>query len=145
MIPESLFSPSQSPVSVLLKVLVSSSQSPVFVLFRVPFLSCSESRSRPPPNTFPILSVLFLHLFVLSPPPRFQVPSSPSSPLLFLLASKNSGTTRSRPAVRVVGSFQNGTFFFHFSFVHSLQSHGLHTSKRLFLSANCFPVLPQMY
>ena len=102
MIPDSLFSPPISPCFVLLKVLVSSCskslfhpvQSPVPVLFRVPFSSLLKA-------TFPsssFLSVLFLPLEVLSPPPRFPFPSSP----LFLRAKENSGTTRSRPAVHVV-------------------------------------------
>lgn len=86
MIPDSLLSPPQSHCFVLLKVLVSSSSkfsfllppSPVPVLFRVPFSSLLKA-------TFPsssFLSVLFLPLKVLSPPPRFTFPSSPSSSLL---------------------------------------------------------------
>ena len=83
MIPDSLFSPPQSPVFFLLESLV-------FILSL---------------NPVPVLSVLFLHLEVLSHPPR-----SPRSPGFVLSppppprSKENSGTTRSRPAVRVVVS-----------------------------------------
>lgn len=77
MIPDSLFSPSQSPCFFFSKSLFLPSQSPVFFLFKV--------LSHP-------LEVLF-------PPLKFPFPSSP---LLFLRAKENSGTTRSRPAVCVV-------------------------------------------
>ena len=56
MIPDSLFSPTQSHC---------------FVLLRVPFSSCYEFLFRP-------LRVLFLHLKVLSPPPPSPVPLSDS-------------------------------------------------------------------
>ena len=61
MIPDSLFSPPQSPCSHSSKSLFPSPQSPCFVLFRVPL---------------PILQFLFLPLKVLSHPPRFPCPSS---------------------------------------------------------------------
>lgn len=82
------------------------SLSPCFSLFKVSFsfsqsLVSSSSESRFPPlsksssflikATFPsssFLSVLFPPLKVLSHPPRFQFPFSPSSPLLLLLATK---------------------------------------------------------
>ena len=97
MIPDSLFSPPQSPF---------------FFLLRVPFSSSSKSLFLPSPSPVPPLRVplptlqfIFLPLKVLSHPPRFPFQSSPSplpsssSSLLLFLASKNSGTTRSRPAV----------------------------------------------
>lgn len=89
MIPDFLFSPSQSPVFSLLKVLVSPSQSPCFALLKVPFSPSSKSRffflrvtfssspsplpsSQSPlpssPIPVPFLSVLLLPLKVLFPP-----------------------------------------------------------------------------
>ena len=107
MIPDSLFSPSPSPVFVLLRVLVSSFSESLFrplkVLFpplQILFQSFSESRSRPlpsssvllkvlsppPPIPVPILSVLFPPLKVLSHPPRFPFPSSTSpAPIISVL------------------------------------------------------------
>ena len=104
MIPDSLFSPPQSPIFVLLKVLVPFSSKSLFRPVPSPVahppIPLSSSQSPLPSSPIPV-SVLFHHLKVLSPPPRFPFPSSP---LLFLRAKGNSGTTRSRPAVRVVRS-----------------------------------------
>lgn len=125
MIHDSLFSPPQSPCFVLLKVLVSPSskslfrpgQSPVFLPPQSPWFLLLKVTC--PSSPIPVSSSpsSFVLLQVLSPPPRFTFPSSPSplpssqSPLpSSSKPKKNSGTTRSRPAVRVVGSFQNGTY-----------------------------------
>ena len=81
MIPDSLFSPPQSPVFVLLRVPFSSSRNPCFSLFKVFVSFCSESRCPPSNSSFflskssPILPVLL------------EVPVS-SSPLLLLAAKK---------------------------------------------------------
>lgn len=80
MIPDSLFSPSQSPCFSFSKSL--------FLLPLSPFFVLSKSRSRP---LRPLPSS-----FVLSHPPRFPFQSSP---LILLQAKENSGTTRIRPAV----------------------------------------------
>ena len=100
MIPDSLFSPSQSPCFVLLKVHVSHPQSPVPVLSESSFLL---SKSSPlllqvpfpsSPSPVPILSES------RSRPLRpLKVLSHPPPP-----SKENSGTTRSRPAVIVVVS-----------------------------------------
>lgn len=79
MIHDVLFSPPQSPIFVLLKVSFLLSPSPCFALLKVSFLL--------PPSPFPILSVLFLHLKVLSHPPPSPAPIlSDSSPILFVLS-----------------------------------------------------------
>ena len=104
MIPDSLFSPPQSPVFFLLQVPFSSSRKPCFSLFKVFVSFCSESRFLHSPSPVPVL------FRPLSSSSLSSSVLSKSSPLLFsksspiLLASKNSGTTRSRPAVRVVRS-----------------------------------------
>ena len=76
MIPDSLFSPSQSPCFALIKVLVSPSS-------KSRFRSLSESRFPPTSKSSPsssVLFVLFLPLKVLSHPP-IPLPSYPIRPL----------------------------------------------------------------
>lgn len=113
MIHDVLFYPPQSPVFALFKDLFLHSQSPGFVLVKVPFSSSSKSLFRPPqspgfvlvrvpfsvlsnsrflplkvpflssPSPFPILSVLFPPLKVLSPSSsssQSPLPSSYSKP-----------------------------------------------------------------
>ena len=152
MIPDSLFFPSQSPVSFLLKVLVFSCSKSLFRPPQPPVSFFSKSRPRPlhplpssrsplpsssseplflppPRSPVPVLSILFHPLEVLSPP---------------LPPRQRKQRNDTKPPRRSCGWFQNGTSFFHFAFVHIRQSLGLNTWKRLCLPANCFPVLPQM-
>lgn len=86
MIPDSLFSPPQSPVFVLSESLFLPPQSPCFVLVRVPFTSCSESRF--PPS---------------SKPRSRPLHSSPSS--FFLLLAKEKQRNDTKPSRRSRGGF----------------------------------------
>ena len=105
MIPDSLFRPPQSPVFVLFRVLVSPFSKSRFFFLKVLFSSspssCLLSKSSP------VLSKSSVISNPRSPPPK--VLSHPLRPLPSSSKPKNSGTTRSRPAVRG-GSFQNGTY-----------------------------------
>ena len=86
MIPDSLFSPPQSPCFSLLKAIVLSCSESLFRPLRFPFSSSSKSRVHPLPSSSSNSR---------APPLRFPFPSSPSSsllskssPILFLLAAK---------------------------------------------------------
>lgn len=134
MIPDSLFSPPQSPCFVLLKVPFSSSSEPRFFFLKVPFSPFPDSRSHPlrplsssqsplPSSPIPvsILSVLFL-------PPPSPLPSSPIHvpilPVLFQSSQSPLPPSSSKPkktaerheavppflVVVVGGLFQNGTY-----------------------------------
>ena len=85
MIPDSLFSPPQSPVFFLLESLV-------FILSL---------------NPVPVLSVLFLPLKALSHPPRS--PRSPGFVLSPPPQSQRKQRNDTKPSRRSRGSFQNGT------------------------------------
>ena len=104
MIHDSLFSPSQSPVFVLFRVLVSPSSKSRFRSLKVPFSSHLKVLSHPPPSPAPVLSDSRDRPLPSSqsPLPSSQIPV----PVLFPppRAKENSGTTRSRPAVRCVVS-----------------------------------------